>query len=128
LTEEEKDHELDRLRSENARLTDERREADKKWRKDISTDVGNMKRGITDINGKMDSFIRKNEEQDRLLQEHHVSLYGAPGQPGTGVVARQQSTEEKVAHASKIYWLVVSLIVTTVGGAVIAAIIYLPKG
>jgi len=128
MTEEEKDCELVRLRSENVRLIDERREADRMWRADISDDVNKMKRGVTEINGKLDAFIGRTEEQARMVAEHHVSLYGAPGQPHTGVVSRQQSLEEKACHASKLYWIIVSFIVTTVGGAVVAAIIYLPKG
>lgn len=134
MTENEKDRELlrlcdekDRLEEENRRLFEERRAADKAWREDMTTDIGEMKACVVETNGKMDSFIRKNAEQDKQISEHHVSLYGTPGRPNTGVIARQQSTEEKMTHAAKLYWLVVSLMVTTIGGAVIAAVIYLPK-
>jgi len=128
LTEEEKDHELVRLRQENTRLTEERREADRKWREETTENISTLKRGVTDINKKMDSFIRKELEQDKRLDEHHGSLYGTPAAPTSGVVLRASHLEEKAKHASKLYWLVVSFIVTTVCGAILAAIIYLPKG
>ena len=128
MTEEEKDHELKRLRGENERLTSERRHADSQWRADTSAKISGMRKGITGIDKKMDRFIRKSEEQDKRLEEHHASLYGTKDAPDTGVILRTASLEQQAKHAAKIYWLIVSFIVTTVGGAIVAAIIYLPKG
>lgn len=116
------ERELGKLRAENERLKDDRRKDDILWREDTTERIGNLERGVSDLNQKVSGFLQRQEERDRDLskrcEEHHAVLFGTKESPTSGMFLRLDRLEGSAKNISKLWWLIVGALVSGAGAAI----------